>query len=85
MTATKEYLKPRAEYNVAHTKFMFTTASPDDPPHKDTIARWMKNTLTHAEVNTNIFSSYICRLSASSKTNNMGVDLDNILKMGSWS
>ena len=47
MAATKEYLKPRAEYNVAHTKFMFTTASPYDPPHTDTIDRWVKNTLTH--------------------------------------
>ena len=45
----------------------------------------MKNTLTQAVVNTNIFSSHSCRSSASSKANNMGVDLDNILKMGCWS
>ena len=53
--------------------------------HKDTIPRWVKNTLTKAGVNTNIFSSHSCRLCASSKTNNMGVDLDNILEMGYWS
>ena len=85
MAATKEYLKRRAEYNVAHTKFLFTTVSPYGPPHKDTIARWVKNTLTQAGVNTNTFSSHSFRSSASSKTNNMGVDLDTILKMGCWS
>ena len=81
MAATKEYLKRRTEYNVAHTKFLFTTVSPYGPPHKDTIARWVKNTLTQAGVNTNIFSSHSCRSSASSKASNMGMDLDNILKM----
>ena len=70
---------------IAHTKFLFTTVSPYGPPHKDTIARWVKNTLTQAGVNTNIFSSHSCRSSASSKADNMGVDLDNILKMGCWS
>ena len=55
MAATKEYLKHRAEYNIAHTKFLFTTVSPCGPPHKDTIARWVKNTLTQAGVNTDIF------------------------------
>ena len=85
MAATKEYVKCRAEYNIAHTKFLFTTKSPDGPPHKDTIARWVKNTLTQAGVNTNIFSSHSCRSSTSSKVDNMGVDLDTILKMGCWS
>ena len=85
MAAIKEYLKRRTEYNVAHTKFLFTTASPYGPAHKDTIAKWVKNTLTQAGVNTNTFSSHSCRSSASSKANNMGADLDNILKMGCWS
>ena len=80
MTATKKCLKHRAEYNVAHTKCLFMTVSPYGPTYKDTIARWVKNTLTQAGVNTNIFSSHSCRSSASSKANNMGVDLDNILK-----
>ena len=85
MAATKEFLKRRTEYNVAHTKFLFTTVSHYGPPHKDTIAIWEKNTLTQAGVNTNIFSSHSCRSSASSKVDNMGVDLDNILKMACWS
>ena len=46
MAATKEYLKRRAEYNIAHTNFLFTTVSPYGLPHKDTIARWVKNTHT---------------------------------------
>ena len=85
MAASKEYLKRRAEYDFAHTKFLFATVSPYGPPHKDTIARWVKNTLAQAGVNTKIFSSHSCRSSASSKAGNMGMDLDTILKMGSWS
>ena len=82
MAATKEYLKRWTEYNVAHTKFLFTTVSPYGPPHKDTIARLVKHTLTQAGVNTNIFSFHSFRPSVSSKTDNMGVDLDTILKLG---
>ena len=52
MAATKEYLKRRAECNVAHTKFLFITVSTYGPPHKDTIGRWVKNTLTQTGVNT---------------------------------
>ena len=84
MAATMEYLKCMAEYNVADTKFLFTTVSPYGPSHKDTIATWVKNTLTQAAVNTNFFSSHSCRSSASSKADNMGMDLDTILKMGCW-
>ena len=60
MAATKEYLKRRAEYSVAHTKFLFTNVNPYGPPHKDTIARWVKNTLAQAGVNAKCFSSYSC-------------------------
>ena len=80
MAATMEYLKHRAEYNVGHTNFLFTTVSPYGPPHKNTIARWVKNTLAQA-----VFSSHSCRSSASSKGDNMAVDLDSILKIRCWS
>ena len=81
MAATKKYLKRRTEYNAAHAEFLFTTVRPYGPPHKDTLARWVKNTLTQAGVNTSNFSSHSCRSSASNKAD-MGVDLDTILKMG---
>ena len=64
MAATKEYLKRRAEYNVTHTKVLFTTVSHFGPPHKETIARWVKNTLAQAGMKTNIFLSHSCRSSA---------------------
>ena len=69
----------RVMCNVAHTTFLFTTVSPYGPPHN------RHNSLTQTGVNTNIFSPHSCRSSASSKANNMSVDLDNILKMGCWS
>ena len=40
---------------------------------------------THISRSEYIFSSHSYRSSASSKANNMGVDLDYIIKMGCWS
>ena len=46
---------------------------------------WVKYTLTQARLNSIIFSFHSCRSPVNSKANNMGVDLDNILKTGCWS
>ena len=59
----------------------YIPVSPYESPRKDTIARWVKNTLTEPGVNTKVFSSQSCTSSASSNAENMGVDLDNILKL----
>ena len=63
MASAKEHPKRRVEYNVARTKFFFTTVTPYGQPHKNTIARCVKNTLTQAGVNKNIFSSHSSRSS----------------------
>ena len=52
MAATNEYLKRTEKYNVTHTKLLFITVSPYGLSHKETITRWVKNTLTQAGVNT---------------------------------
>ena len=82
MDTTNEYLKGRAECSGVHTKLLFTVVSRCGPPHKDILARWVKNTLTKAGLNTKMFSSHSCRSFASSKAKNMSVDLGNILRMG---
>ena len=67
-------------------KFLFTTVSPYGPPQKDTIVRWVKNTWKkYKRVNTKNFSSQSCISSARSKADNMGMDLNTILKMRCWS
>ena len=85
MAATNECLKRKTEYNVSHTIFsLFTTVSLYVLPRKDTSGRFVKNTLTQERVNTKSFSFFSCRSSVSSKADNMGVNLDTILKMGCW-
>ena len=85
MAATNECLKRKTEYNVSHTIFsLLTTVNPYGLPRKGTLGRFVKNTLTQARVNTKSFSFFSCRSSVSSKADNMGVDLDTILKMGCW-
>lgn len=60
-------------------KFLLSHVSPYGPPHKDTIATDGPET----ENNTKTFSSHSCTSSGSSKAENMGADLEDILKMGS--
>ena len=55
MSATNEYLEHRAEPKISYIKFLLTAVTPYGPPHKDTVARWVKNSLTKARVNTNFF------------------------------
>ena len=59
MTATKEYLKLRTECNIAHTKFLFATKPIMTHLIKDTIGRWVKNTLRHRSEYNYVFISYI--------------------------
>lgn len=80
MNSTNEYLKRTAEYNVAPTKiFTFPCKPLWATSQRHNSYKWARNT------NTKTFSSHSCTSSGSSKAENMGADLEDILKMGSSS
>ena len=57
---------------------------PFKPASKDTIARWIKETLSKAGIYTSIFSPHSTRSAASSTAKKGHVPIDATLKTGGW-
>ena len=61
-----------------------TQVRPFKPASKDTIFRWIKETLSKAVIDTSIFSTHSIGSVASSTAKKGCVAIDTILKTGSW-
>ena len=58
---------------------------PNGPASIDTLARWVKQTMIAAGIDTTIFHLHSCRAALTSKTDAAGVPLHQILRAGQWS
>ena len=58
---------------------------PHNPVSKDTIARWVKATLSDSGIDTDIFSAHSCRAASTSATKQAGMNLSEIIKSAGWS
>ena len=65
--------------------FFLSFKSPHKPISTSRLAKWLKETLTTAGVNTNIFTSHSIRGAASSKALLSGLTVKQVLDHGSWS
>ena len=65
--------------------FFITHQRPYHAAAKDTLARWVKQTLRLAGVDTDCFGPHSCRSASSSKAFATGASLHSILKSGQWS
>ena len=61
------------------------TKAPHDPVHKSTIARWIKNILTRANIDTSRYQAHSIRAASSSKAKQQGLSVTDILERGNWS
>ena len=69
--------------NLGETKSLFITqVRPFKPASKDTIARWIRETLSKAGIDTSVFSPNSARSAASSTAKKGRVPIDTILKTG---
>lgn len=59
--------------------------APHDPVHKSTIARWIKNILTRANIDTSRYQAHSIRAASSSKAKQQGLSVTDILERGNWS
>ena len=59
--------------------------APHDPVHKSTIARWIKNILTRANIDTTRYQAHSIRAASSSKAKQQGLSIKDILERGNWS
>ena len=81
-----EYLKRRNQLvddkNI--TSLFITCSKPYKTPHRDTIARWVRNIMIEAGLDTNVFKPHSCRSASTSMGKDQGLPIEQVLKYGSW-
>ena len=65
--------------------FFITHGKPFHAASKDTLARWVKDTMVRSGVDTAVFKPHSCRSASTSAAKAAGVPLATILKCGQWS
>ena len=83
VTNIMQYLKFRLEKS-ADERFFITTAPPYKQCSKDTIATWIKETLSLAGINSGIYQSLSLPSASTSSASCKGVNLSTILKSANW-
>ena len=82
----KQYIKQRCKLVNTEQKALFITYG---KPHKqaspDTISRWIKNMLSESGVDITVYKAHSCRSASTSKANNIGITMKEILDRGCWS
>ena len=67
------------------SKFFLTHKKPHNPARKSTMARWIKQTLLLADVDTKVFQAHSLRGASSSKASLKGLSAKDIVSHGRWS
>ena len=84
VTTLKQYLHMTSKNRGEIKSLFITQVRPFKPASKDTIAKWIRETLSKAGIVTSIFSPHSTRSAASSAAKNGRVPIDAILKTGGW-
>ena len=84
VTTLKQYLHMISKNRDEIKSLFITQVRPFKPASKDTIAKWIRETLSKAGIVTSIFSPHSTRSAASSAAKNGRVPIDAILKTGGW-
>ena len=79
------YLERTKVLRGEHSALFISFHKPHNPVSKDTIARWVKATLSDAGIDTDIFSADSCRAASTSATKQAGMNLSEIIKSAGWS
>ena len=79
------YLERTKVLRGEHSALFISFHKPHNPVSKDTIARWVKATLSDAGIDTDIFSAHSCRATSTSTTKQAGMNLSEIIKSAGWS
>ena len=81
----EEYLKRRKLLVNGDThKLLITYGKPHREASSDTVSRWIKNELSNAGIDINIYKAHSCRAATASKAKDIGVPINEILKQGCW-
>ena len=82
----KDYIQRISSWRSPGQNQLFLSyIKPHKPICSSTIARWLKQTLSDTGINTDIFSAHSTRSASASKADAEGVNVEEILKRGTWS
>ena len=84
VTTLKQYLHMTSKNRGEIKSLFITQVRPFKPASKDTIARWIRETLSKAGIDTSIFSPHSTRSIASSTAKKGCVSINTILKAEGW-
>ena len=84
VTSLKQYLHMTSKNRGEIKSLFITKVRPFKPASKDTMAKWIRETLSNAGIDTSIFSPHSTRSAASSTAKRCRVPIDTILKPGGW-
>ena len=87
VTAVAEYIEQRGEKSGDPHLFITTQSrkGQHNAAHHDTLARWIKEVLGAAGIDTSKYQSHSCRAASTSAAALAGVSLTTILRSASWS
>lgn len=83
-----KYLERSAQYRSGDSngQYLFISSRlPYQRASKQTLARWIKETMSNAGINTNIFTPHSTRHASTSKARRAGISVDVIRKTAGWS
>ena len=81
----KLYIETRKELVPPEIKqFLVTYGKPHKAASDDTISRWIKNTISSAGIDIDVFKAHLTGSALSSKAKQVGIPYTEILKRGSW-
>ena len=83
VTAIKVYLRRTAELRGSSTQLLITTTKPHRPATRDTVRRWVRETLQAAGIDIEMFKPHSTRGASMSKAAKL-IDIDLILKTVGW-
>ena len=78
-------LRPNASDINSPNKLFVSYIRPHGPVSSSTLARWMKETLTEANVDTSIFKAHSLQGTAATAAVAAGISLPQILTLADWS
>ena len=82
---TQEFRAPISGKDSGKTTLFLSWIGKHDPVSSSTIARWLKNCLQEAGIDTGIFKAHSVRGAAASKAACSGVTISDILQAADWS
>ncbi len=80
----QDYISRTAPIRGQEKQLFISTVPPHKAVSKSTIARWIKNVMENAGIDTSTFKAHSCRSASTSAASAKGLQLETIMKAAGW-